>query len=272
MNRCHPSIFALLIVSAAHMSGCFSASGGKGHSVETVSIGTCNPTPCAKVKIETLPELPAAFSEEARGSALRTVEQALYAPLEEGTGDATRSGLIASVTAQFDDFMNQKDSSSVVDWSMERVASLAYSSGEIASVIVTNRGFLGGAHGFDEERLFVFDAKTGKALAWDDVIAPESRTIFLKAAEAEFKRARGIAANRSLSEEGFTFEKDEPFGLPVNFALTDKGIMCHYNPYEVGPYVMGPTDFTVPMDVVRPALTSETSSLLGVGQVSKGLL
>jgi hypothetical protein len=38
--------------------------------------------------------------------------------------------------------------------------------------------------------------------------------------------------------------------------------VCHYNPYEVGPYVMGATDFTVPIEVVMPALRSDIARAL----------
>jgi hypothetical protein len=269
MDLVRPCILGASIVL---ISGCFVAAGSRGHSVETVPIGSCNPTPCAKVTIETLPELPPSFSVEARGNVLRAVDQALYIPLEEGNREFTRAGLIKSVEDQFDEFMREKDPEVIVDWSVARTASLVYSSGEFASVAIANRGFLGGAHGFDEERLFVFDAKTGNALEWNDVISADSRAIFLKAAEAEFKRARGISQNSSLTEAGFTFDKDDSFSLPLNFALTDKGILCHYNPYEVGPYVMGSTEFTVPMDVVRPSLTAHAASLLGVPEAPKGLL
>lgn len=262
----------LFLCVVALMAGCAWSLGAKGPAVETVSIGSCDPTPCAKVKIETLPELPASFTDEARMNVLRTVDEVLFAPLEESDGEPTRRAFVASVRAQFDDYMRNKDPEVVVDWNIDRVASLLFSNGEVVSVAVVNRGFLGGAHGFDDERLLVFDAKTGRALKWDDLISLESRAVFLRAAEAEFKRARGLTPEKSLQEEGFTFEGDEPFGLPLNFAVTERGIVCHYNPYEVGPYVMGPTDFTVPMDVVRPALTTQAISLLGVSEAPKGLL
>lgn len=265
-------IRSLVPLALLLISGCASSVGVKGPSLENLMIGACNPTPCARVKIETLPELPDSFTDEARERVVNQVNEALYAPLDDGGAVASRDGLIASVRAQYDDFMREKNPEVVIDWTMERVAALIYSNVEVVSVAVKNRGYLGGAHGFDEERLFIFDSKTGRALTWDDLISIGSRSVFLKAAEAEFRRARGLSPDSSLSQEGFTFEKGEPFSLPTNFALTDKGLVCHYNPYEVGPYVMGATDFIVPMDVVAPALTSQATLLLGRHEESKGLL
>jgi len=196
------SLAPLIIVL---ISGCSYSAGVKGPSIENVTIGTCDPTPCARVTIETLPELPVSFTNEARERIVKQVNDALFAPLDDGGADATRDGLIASIKGQYDDFMREKDPEVVVDWTMERVASLIYSNAEVVSVAVKNRGYLGGAHGFDEERLFVFDSKTGRALTWDDLISSGSRSVFLKAAEAEFRRARGLSPDSSLSQEGFSF-------------------------------------------------------------------
>jgi hypothetical protein len=94
--------------------------------------------------------------------------------------------------------------------------------------------------------------------------------VFTKAAESEFRRARNVPPSQTLGEAGFTFENDA-FALPQNFAVTDKGISLHYNPYEVGPYVMGATDCMVPIDVAGPALNTEVIHLAGEAP-SKGLL
>jgi hypothetical protein len=267
-----PLISRIIPIALLIGSGCAYSLGAKVPPSETVAIGACDPTPCTKVRIDTLPALPPSFTDAAREKVTKQVDEALYAPLDDAGTEASRDGLIESVRAQFDDYLQEKDPDVVVDWSVERSASLIYSSAEVVSVAVKNRGFLGGAHGFDDERLFVFDAKSGAMLTWDDLISSASRSVFLKAAEAEFRRVRGLAPGASLSEAGFTFEKGDDFELPTNFALTDKGIVCHYNPYEVGPYVMGATDFVVPMDVVRPALTSQASLLLGRKEESGGLL
>lgn len=261
-----------ILATLTLLTGCVYSPGSTGPALENLTIGACNPTPCAKVRIETLPELPPSCTESVRQDIIKQVEQALYAPLDDSSGEVSRDALISSVRAQYDDYLRDKDPDVVVDWSMERVASLIYSGGSVVSVAVTNRGFLGGAHGFDDERLFVFDTTTGKVLTWDELISNESRSIFIKAAEAEFKRARGLPSDASLAEAGFSFDKDGEFGLPTNFALTDKGIVCHYNPYEVGPYVMGATEFVVPMDVVGPSLTSQGALLLGRKEEKTGLL
>ena len=117
----------------------------------------------------------------------------------------------------------------------------------------------------------MFDMKTGKQLGWSEIMTDESRDILTRIAEAEFRRARKIAPYDSLKEKGFEFEGDARFALPTNFALTNQGLRLYYNTYEVAPYVMGPTDITVPLDTVsallRPGILDEVS-----GEQVRGLL
>jgi len=251
-------------------SGCFSATSPQASAVSTYSVGACNPLPCAKITIATLPDLPDTFAPAAVTTIRHRVDDALYAPLEDTEQAITRERLIEGVQAQYDDYMTVKDSETVVDWQLSRSAFIVFANEDFASLVVKNEGYLGGAHGFSDEQLFVFDGKSGKLLTWDDILSPGSREVFVRAAEAEFRRARDIKPGQSLEDAGFTFEGGA-FTLSRNFAVTDRGISLHYNPYEVGPYVMGATDCMVPMDVARPALKLDVSNLAAVGP-SGGLL
>jgi hypothetical protein len=252
------------------MSGCFAGSRVAGPTVETVGLGVCNPLPCAKVTIATLPGLPDTFPPEAQAIIRERVERALYAPLDEIDGETTRDSFIASVKSHYDDYLEVKDPETVVDWQVARSAFIVYANQDFASVVVKNEGYLGGAHGFSDEQMFVFDGKGGRVLSWDDILSPDSKAIFMRAAEAEFRRARDMRPSETLEEAGFSFENDT-FALSRNFSVTDKGVALHYNPYEVGPYVMGATDFIVPLDVARSALNTNTIKL-SPPAANKGLL
>ena len=265
-------IFHLLVTlwTVTAFAGCFLSAASKEPSVETIQVGVCKPLPCARITIATLPKLPSSFPATARTTIEERVERALYAPLQETEGEISRERFVQDVRDQYEEYMEVKDPDTVVDWQVSRSAFIIFANQDFASVVVKNEGYLGGAHGFSDEQIFVFDGRTGNALTWDDVLSPDSKQIFLKAAEAEFRRARGIKPSETLDEAGFTFENDT-FALSNNFAITDKGVSLHYNPYEVGPYVMGPTDFMVPIDVARPALNAEVINL-GAGEQTKGLL
>ena len=267
MRILHLAIGFSLLLSTA---GCFMVAKAREPAVQNIPVGVCNPFPCAKITIATLPELPESFSPEARAAIHSRVDQALYAPLDDVDGEITRERFIDGVKAQYEDYLEVKHPETVVDWQVSRSAFIIFANRDFASVVVKNEGYLGGAHGFSDEQLFVFESKSGRALGWDEILSADSKEIFTKAAEAEFRRARNISPSQTLQEAGFTFDNDT-FALSKNFAVTDKGISLHYNPYEVGPYVMGATDCVVPIDVARPALNTEVINLGGVIQ-SQGLL
>ena len=42
-----------------------------------------------------------------------------------------------------------------------------------------------------------------------------------------------------------------------NFALCGDTLAFHYDPYEIAPYALGPTDFTLPLAAIREYLRPE---------------
>lgn len=98
--------------------------------------------------------------------------------------------------------------------------------------------FQGGAHGSPTASVATFDAQTGKQLSWDDLITDKAALQTL--AEKKFREVRA-----DDFKDGFNFDDTFPFKLPDNYGLTDTGIYFHYLAYEVGPYAMGNTTFTM---------------------------
>ncbi|MBO6760471.1 MAG: DUF3298 domain-containing protein [Roseivirga sp.] len=50
-----------------------------------------------------------------------------------------------------------------------------------------------------------------------------------------------IPPTESLEERGYWFENDR-FELTENFAIINKSLIFYFNPYEIAPYAMGPTE------------------------------
>lgn len=223
--------------------------------------GSCNPTPCATIKFETLAALHPAVSARVESAIRDEVDRVLYASVGEEGAELTQERVIADVNSQFDDYLATSDAGASAEWSLERSATVLFTSSALTSVAVKSSGYLGGAHGFRDETYLVFDSTSGERLGWDDVIAAGSKKTLFTIAEAEFRRARSLASDVSLKDEGFEFPEGEEFSLPKNFALTDKGLVLVYNPYEVAPYVMGPTSFTIPLDVIGVLLRTDRESL-----------
>ena len=107
-------------------------------------------------------------------------------------------------------------------------------------------------------------------------IAPEATaptTPEMKTLAAEFHR-NNVAANalkakaekkfrevkaevfKPESDGGWGYEFDEvfPFKLADNTGLVENGLFFCYVPYEVGPYVLGSTEFVLPFDEIKELL------------------
>lgn len=231
---------------------------------EEQTYGACNPLPCLRVTFDELEVVSPSIPESALFAIQSEVRRVLYAPLESSEGEYTKARVLSEVKVQFDEYLKVSDAASTAEWTLSRAASALYVDSKLISVSVTNEGYLGGAHGFQEVTYLVFDAQSGKKLSWSDILSEGSQSVLLKASEAEFRRIRQIPADQSLADAGFDFSPDGVFKLSANFAVSGQGLHLHYNAYEVGPYVMGPTDIIVPMEVFSGVARSDTPALEGV--------
>jgi hypothetical protein len=93
-------------------------------------------------------------------------------------------------------------------------------------------------------KLATFDAASGRRLERGDCIAAESDLAFVKILEGAFRKARGLSPDADLKAEGFWMAKGE-FPLTPNFGVRPDGLVFYYNPYEIAPYALGPTEVVV---------------------------
>ncbi len=235
------------------LGACFSR-GAKPPSDEGVAIGACNPLPCARMKVSEVPVLPESLASAVRERIATQIAEVLYAPLDEAASEFTHESLVAQIEARQEEFIAQRLSGAPLDWMLERKATVLFSNDDVLTVDVTSMGYFGGAHGFDERTLLCFDLRDGKRLSLEEIINENSRGVLQQVAEAEFRRVRGVPLGRSLQDEGFFVAPGEPFRVTENFGVVEGGILLHYNPYEIGPYVMGKTDVLLPREAVTPLL------------------
>ncbi len=248
------SIAATLAFS---LSGCFFRD-SEPPADQEITVGACNPSPCARIKVAQVPELPESISAAVRERVATHVAEVLYAPLDETASEFSRESLKAQVEARQKEYVTQGLSSAPLEWMLERTATVLFSNDDILTVDVTNTGYFGGAHGFDERTLLCFDLHDGKRLTLAEIVNDQSKGILQEVAEAEFRRVRQIPVDRSLEDEGFFVAPGEPFKVTDNFGVVADGILLHYNPYEIGPYVMGETKVLLPREVIAPLLKDGT--------------
>lgn len=140
-----------------------------------------------------------------------------------------------------------------VAWIDERRMEVLYSDHRLLSVELDIFSYTAGAHPNTITQLASYDLATGEPIELDDLLAPGAGARIEELGERAFRRERRVEEGESLEEAGFWFE-DDRFALNDNFALTGAGLTFVYNPYEVGPYVLGPTRITLPWRAVAGLL------------------
>jgi hypothetical protein len=129
-------------------------------------------------------------------------------------------------------------------WEMERKVEVSFAADHLATLNFSESGYTGGAHPFSGQRYFVFDLDSGTQLTLGGLLTPGYETGLNAAGERAFRQARDLPATASLEEAGFWFANNI-FKVNTNFGVLEDGLVFNFNPYEVAPYAMGPTEFTV---------------------------
>jgi hypothetical protein len=247
------------LVCMGVLTGCFGLSGSGSTGPVQTTVGSCSPHPCVVVDVAGLPELPVSIAPEARKVVESELRRSLYAPLDVETNEPTLAGLMNELEARLKEYDEVSDAP--VDWNLTRTAAVLYSDSRVTSCEVTNKGYLGGAHGFNDRTLMTFDSQTGQRLGVGDVVSDRSQRMLHKVVEAEFRRARSIQPGQSLQDAGFFILPGQELPLGENFALTNNGLEIQYNPYEVAPYALGETRVRVPREAVAPLVKAELQSV-----------
>jgi hypothetical protein len=124
-------------------------------------------------------------------------------------------------------------------------------------VLVISRNleyYLGGAHGMREKRYFVI-FQGAQQWAVEDLIEPASWPRLEGLIAAALRVEANLEPDTPLSQGGF-FE--DTVGVPDNFFLTPQGLGFHWDPYEIGPYVMGSLEVLLPYEQIQDMLKPGT--------------
>lgn len=136
-------------------------------------------------------------------------------------------------------------------WQFERRIEVMGDTLGVASLAVTEEGFLGGAHPNSTTRFASFDQTSGRRLRRWDLFREGARDSLDAAGERAFRRVRKLAHDADLGAAGFWFEGGR-FRLNDNIAVTATGLLCFFNSYEVAPYALGATSISMPWAEVMP--------------------
>jgi hypothetical protein len=159
------------------------------------------------------------------------------APVE--SAEALVEGFLAENRAFREEFSDAPGA-----WAVERIVTVAFQHPRVLTLSATDYSNTGGAHPLMVEILGSFDLEKGQLVMLSDLLNPGYSEALARLVEGELKRVRGLDPETDLVAEGFFLE--DGFRVTENFAVLEDGLRFYYNPYEIGPYVLGPTDLTIP--------------------------
>lgn len=138
-----------------------------------------------------------------------------------------------SVIEEFPDYANS--------WTVEITSDILYQDSLFISVASTVYSYTGGAHPNSGQVYRSYDLRTGEPIGLDDLLKEGYEKGLNEAAEIEFRMTKEIPPSQSLQDRGYSFENDR-FELNKNFAIINKSLVFYFNPYEIAPYSLGPTE------------------------------
>lgn len=126
-------------------------------------------------------------------------------------------------------------------WALEINSDILYQDSLFISVATTIYSYTGGAHPNSVQVYRSYDLRTGKPITLDQILIPGYERELNAAGEIEFRMTKEIPPDITLKERGYWFEEGQ-FSLNQNFAIINKSLVFYFNPYEIAPYSMGPTE------------------------------
>lgn len=172
--------------------------------------------------------------------------------------ESEESSSVLSLEQFADNFIAdyKKDPNPFSSWELERSVKVVFSTDKLVTLSFEEYGYTGGAHPFSGQRYMVLNLNDGKAVMLADLFSPGYETPLNVAGEKIFREARGLGEADSLEEQGFSFTNNV-FLLNENFGVLEDGLGFMFNSYEIAPYAMGPTQFTIPYEDIQSLIITD---------------
>ena len=123
------------------------------------------------------------------------------------------------------------------------------------TIAIFQYNYTGGAHPNSWLKLSAYKNGNYKRLTIEDIIGSGDKSRFIDIAERAYKTYRGLLPNEPLIKDDW-FENS--FVLSKNFAITDKGLLFSYSPYEIKAYASGYTYFILPYYMLQGVIGKDS--------------
>lgn len=169
----------------------------------------------------------------------------------------------ASLQAMVDDFiqMSREDAKlrgGAIPYVMYVSPAFLGQRGALVQFQINGEYFTGGAHGSALSTYYVLDPSQKKQLKLDDIVIKGKKKALYDVLYPDFVAwVKTSNPDADVAE----YEKVWKFGLTDNFSFAKDGLNFQYGQYEIGPYVVGMPDFTVPyaklQGIIKPEYLAE---------------
>ena len=151
---------------------------------------------------------------------------------------------------QKDELKEFKNDSDVRGTWYEHIRLVPYAYTDSTYTLLENYvSYTGGAHGSDEVLLHLYNIKNNNELKLKDIFNKSEIEQLSKIAERKYRQEKKLKPTDSMKKAGWF---DDKFQLSNNFCLTSRGILFHYNSYEIQPYAAGHTEIVLTNKELSP--------------------
>jgi len=165
-----------------------------------------------------------------------------------------QSNFFTEYHADRDEVSDEEAQSYMYNHTLEIGTGVLFNERQLLTVYVHSYEYGGGAHGYGSSTYEVYDLRTGNTLKLSDILKTGQETKLRQLLEKQFRKQREIPENQTLKEYGLY----ENFIKPNdNFYLDRSGIGFWYNPYEIAPYALGPSEIYIPFSMLEGMLKAE---------------
>jgi hypothetical protein len=220
--------------------------------------GECKPetAPCGRLLLE-YPVFSGGDDDEVRDTLNAVVRGMVLQPIFSETGPIDPEAAAAEFLGEYERARAElPDSASTSRWYLERRVAVVHEANEIIGLRFAEDTYTGGAHTLSTVRYGSFDLQDGHRLRLQEVVVTGAVPRLAEIGERAFREVREIPSGQSFSDAGFWF-KNDVFTLSDNFTFTHAGLVFRYDPYEVAPYALGPTEFLLAWDDLEGLIRTE---------------
>lgn len=149
----------------------------------------------------------------------------------------------------FVDYTGAFPDAAYIDWYLKINYEVLRNDSKVLTIRYLYSDYMGGAHGIQNYHYQNYDVRKSKRIELTDVF--ENVKDFYAVAESAFNAKYLDGKEKSSVNFGFPNDK---FILPREFGFGDKGLLLHYNVYEIASYVQGDILLEIPYSSVKETL------------------